>query len=76
MPACSQSKQERLGQLTRGTLERQGALLRQQHGLRQLVGSNLRDLLREKRLAAAGHRELARMTEDVRRRLGACTRWD
>ncbi|XP_049944775.1 protein brambleberry-like isoform X2 [Schistocerca serialis cubense] len=65
------SEQERLGQLTEGTLERQEVLLQQQHGLRQFVGSNLRDLLREKQLIAAGHRELARMTEDVRHRLDA-----
>lgn len=43
-----------------------------QRNIQDFVALNLRELTREKALIAAGHRELAKMTEDVKKKLGQC----
>lgn len=51
-------------------MDQQEKLRASQHNIHEFVALNLRQLTREKALIAAGHHELAKMTEDVKNKLG------
>lgn len=76
-----QEGQQKLELLTANTMEslslghqslmdQQEKLRATQHNIQDFVVLNLRHLTREKALIAAGHHELAKMTEDVKKKLG------
>jgi transposase len=78
-----QEGQQKLESLTANTLEsvsfghqslmdQQEKLRVTQRNIQDFVVLNLRELTREKALIAAGHREIAKMTEDVKKKLGQC----
>jgi hypothetical protein len=51
-------------------MDQQEKLRTAQHNIQDFVALNLRQLTREKALIAAGHHELAKMTEDIKKKLG------
>jgi hypothetical protein len=51
-------------------MDQQEKLKATQHNIHDFVALNLRQLTREKALIAAGHQELAKMTEDIKEKLG------
>jgi hypothetical protein len=53
-------------------MDQQEKLRVTQHNIHDFVALNLRELTREKALIASGHRELAKMMDDVRNKLGEC----
>lgn len=76
-----QDGQQKLEVLTSNTMEsvslghkslmdQQEKLRVTQRNIQDFVALNLRELTREKALIAAGHREIAKMTEDVKKKLG------
>lgn len=76
-----QQGQERLETLTSGTLasvqqgnialmEQQNKLRATQQGIQDFISFNLQELTREKALIAAGHKELSRMTQGIKEKLG------
>lgn len=76
-----QEGQQKLELLTANTMEsvsrghqslmdQQEKLRTSQHNIQDFVALNLRQLTREKALIAAGHHELAKMTEDIKKKLG------
>lgn len=76
-----QEGQQKLELLTANTMEsvslghqslmdQQEKLRATQHNIQDFVALNLRHLTREKELIAAGHHELAKMTADVKKKLG------
>ncbi|GLG94206.1 Uncharacterized protein GBIM_01465 [Gryllus bimaculatus] len=76
--------QQKLGSFAAETLQslatgQESLLLQQermkitQQNLRDFVGLNLRELTREKALIAAGHKELSRLTEDIKAKLDAAS---
>jgi hypothetical protein len=76
-----QEGQQKLELLTANTMESvslgQQSLINQQeklrtaqHNIQDFVALNLRQLTREKALIAAGHHELVKMTEDIKKKLG------
>lgn len=78
-----QEGQQKLESLTANTMEsvslghqslmdQQEKLRATQRNIQDFVALNLRELTREKALIAAGHREIAKMTEDVKKKLGQC----
>ena len=52
-------------------MARQTALKSAQANVHSQIVSNIRDLVREKAVIAAGNRELMEMTENIQQRLGA-----
>jgi hypothetical protein len=81
LPLVLQEGQQKLELLTASTMESvslgQQSLMNQQeklrtaqHNIQDFVALNLRQLTREKALIAAGHHELAKMTEDIKKKLG------
>jgi hypothetical protein len=78
-----QEGQQKLESLTASTMEsvslghqslmdQQEKLRVTQHNIQDFVAQNLRQLTREKMVIASGHRELSKMMEDVRNKLGQC----
>jgi len=51
-------------------LDRQAAIRSSQSSIQGFVANNLRELSKEKSLIAAGNRELASMTETIKKKLG------
>ena len=52
-------------------MARQTSLKSAQANVHSQIVSNIRDLVREKAVIAAGNRELMEMTENIQQRLGA-----
>jgi hypothetical protein len=55
-------------------MDQQEKLRVTQRNIQDFIALNLRELTREKALIAAGHREISKMTEDVKKKLGECDR--
>jgi hypothetical protein len=53
-------------------MDQQEKLRATQHNIQDFVAENLRQLTREKMAIKSGHRELSKMMEDVRNKLGQC----
>jgi hypothetical protein len=51
-------------------MDQQEKLRTAQHNIQDFVALNLRQLTREKALIAAGHHELVKMPEDIKKKLG------
>ncbi|XP_069690201.1 protein brambleberry-like [Periplaneta americana] len=69
LESITSNTMESISQGHQSLMDQQEKLRVTQRNIQDFVTLNLRELTREKALIAAGHRELAKMTEDVKKKL-------